>query len=146
MECEALVNQLEQEQRNNSISNANEQLLSRMRSEAGVLRLKLNDKILSKRRHRRSKIRSATKTSSKQFWNLARRVVKKAGSLSAIKDLQGNLATDRETIINIVLEELCVLKLFTVGWTLSVRRETIMGTSNTGFGQTVRPQIVSSCC
>ena len=35
--------------------------------------------------------------------------MKKAGSLSAIKDLQGNLATDRETIINIVLDELAII-------------------------------------
>ena len=88
---------------------ANVHLLSRMRREAGVLRLKLNDKILSKRRYRRSRIRTTTKPTSKQFWNLAWRVVKKAGSLSAIKDLQGNLATDRETIINIVLDELAVI-------------------------------------
>ena len=80
LECEALVNHLEQGQHRNSINLANKQLLSRMRREAGVLRLKLNDKILSKRRHRRSRIRSTTKPSSKQFWNLARRVVKKAGS------------------------------------------------------------------
>ena len=76
LECEALVNHLEQEQRSNSISEANDQLLSRMRHEAGVLRLNVNDKILSKH----SRIRSTTKPSSKQFWNLARRVVKKAGS------------------------------------------------------------------
>ena len=109
LECEALVNHLEQEQRNNSINDANIHLLNNMRREAGLLRLNLNDKILSRRRHRRSRIRSTTKPSSKQFWNLARREVKKAGSLSAIKDLQGNLATERQTIINIVLDELAII-------------------------------------
>ena len=38
LECEALVNQLEQEQRNNSIIDANERLLSHMRSDACVLK------------------------------------------------------------------------------------------------------------
>ena len=42
LEYEALVNHLEQEQCNNSISDANECLLSHMRHEAGVLRLNLN--------------------------------------------------------------------------------------------------------
>ena len=49
LECEALVNHLEQEQRNNSISDANDSLLSGMRREARVLRLNLNDKKLSRR-------------------------------------------------------------------------------------------------
>ena len=71
--------------------------------------MKLNEQILNGRKHRHSKIRSTTKPSSKQFWSLARRVLKKASSLSAIKDLQGNLATERDEIINIVLAELSLI-------------------------------------
>ena len=43
---------------------------------------------------------------NKQFWRLVRRTVKKKGLLSAIKDTQGKLATDRARIEEIVLEEL----------------------------------------
>ena len=41
---------------------------------------------------------------NKQFWRLVRRTVKKKGLLSAIKDTQGKLATDRARIEEIVLE------------------------------------------
>ena len=44
--------------------------------------------------------------SSKQFWRLVRRTVKKKGVLSAVKDGHGRLATDRARIEEIVLEEL----------------------------------------
>ena len=43
---------------------------------------------------------------NKQFWRLVRRTVKKKGILSAVKDTQGKLATDRARIEEIVLEEL----------------------------------------
>ena len=41
---------------------------------------------------------------SKQFWRLVKRTVKK-GIITAVKDAQGKLATDRPSIEEIVLED-----------------------------------------
>ena len=42
---------------------------------------------------------------SKQFWRLVKRTVKKRGILRVVRDAQGRLATDRARIEEIVLEE-----------------------------------------
>ena len=70
------------------------------------LRMKLGDKVQTRRKVRRFRLRARKSMSSKQFWKLVRKVVKKAGCLSAIKDLEGVLATDRDKIEEIVLSEL----------------------------------------
>ena len=49
---------------------------------------------------------SGPSMSSKQFWRLVRRTVRKKGLLTAVKDGHGRLATDRAQIEEIVLEEL----------------------------------------
>ena len=103
------MNRLEQEKCQAILSIKDEQLLKLNRTVAGHLRLKLNEQILNRRKHICSKIRSTTKPSSKQFWSLARRLLKKANNLSAIKNIQGNLATEWDEIINIVLDELTLI-------------------------------------
>ena len=81
-----------------------EKLLQFFKQEAVTLRLQIKEKtrqrLLLRRLHARSTL------TNKQFWRLVRRTVKKKGLLSAIKDTQGKLATDRAWIEEIVLEEL----------------------------------------
>ena len=81
-----------------------EELLSFFRTEAKTLRLQITDKI--RQRHLRRRLHASSTISSKQFWRLVRRTVKKKGVLSAVKDGHGRLATDRARIEEIVLEEL----------------------------------------
>ena len=56
--------------------------------------MKLGDRVQTRRKVRRFRLRARKSLSAKQFWKLVRKVVKKAGCLSAIKDLEGVLATD----------------------------------------------------
>ena len=60
---------------------------------------------LYQRKARNAKLAN-TKLSPKQFWKLVRKVDRKSGGLSAVKDADGNLHTDIKKIEEIVLEEL----------------------------------------
>ena len=81
-----------------------EKLLAFFKAEAKTLKLQIADKIRQRRLRRR--LHASSTISSKQFWRLVRRTVKKKGVLSAVKDGHGRLATDRARIEEIVLEEL----------------------------------------
>ena len=62
-----------------------------------------------KKRLKRLKLRGTIKIYSKQFWNLVRKAEKKSGSLSAIKDENGNLITNLALVERIVLEQLSLI-------------------------------------
>ena len=81
-----------------------EKLLSFFKQEAKTLRVQITEKVRQCRLKRR--LHSRSTLTSKQFWRLVKRTVKKKGVLSAVKDAQGKLATDRARIEEIVLEEL----------------------------------------
>ena len=81
-----------------------EELLRLLRQKATTLRLQIKEKVRQRLLARRLQARSSL--TNKQFWRLVRRTVKKKGVLSAVKDAQGILATDRARIEEIVLEEL----------------------------------------
>ena len=81
-----------------------EVLLQFFKQEAKTLRLQIKEKVRQRLLSRRLQARSTL--TNKQFWRLVRRTVKKKGVLSAVKDAQGILATDRARIEEIVLEEL----------------------------------------
>ena len=81
-----------------------EKLLSFFKQEAKTLRVQITEKIRQRRLKRR--LHSRSTLTSKQFWRLVKRTVKKKGILTAVKDAQGKLATDRARIEEIVLEEL----------------------------------------
>ena len=76
---------------------------------------------LYQRKARNAKLAN-TKLSPKQFWKLVRKVDRKSGGLSAVKDADGNLHTDIKKIEEIVLEELS--KIF------SVRKSKIFSSRN----------------
>ena len=75
-----------------------EKLLAFFKTEAKTLKLQIADKIRQRRLRRR--LHASSTISSKQFWRLVRRTVKKKGVLSAVKDGHGRLATDRARIEN----------------------------------------------
>jgi len=81
-----------------------EKLLQVLTQEAVTLRLQIKERTRQRLLLRRLQARSTL--TNKQFWRLVRRTVKKKGILSAVKDTQGRLATDRARIEEIVLEEL----------------------------------------
>ena len=66
--------------------------------------MQITDKVQQRRLQRR--LHSRATLTSKQLWRLVKRTVKKKGILTAAKDVQGKLATDRKRIEEIVLEEL----------------------------------------
>ena len=82
------------------------QKLESMRVQAKSLRVALSSLLNKQRKRRRLKLSYHHRLTAKQFWSLVRRVEKKAGSLSAIVDAEGRLATDKAMIERIVLEEL----------------------------------------
>ena len=82
------------------------QKLESMRVQAKSLRVALSSLLNKQRKRRRLKLSYHHRLTAKQFWSLVRRVEKKAGSLSAIVDAEGRLATDKATIERIVLVEL----------------------------------------
>ena len=107
--AEAQVRQLEHEKAvlsfgSDAAEREKEELLQFFKQEAVTLRLQIKEKarqcLLLRRLHARSTL------TNKQFWRLVRRTVKKKGILSAVKDTQGRLATDRARIEEIVLEKL----------------------------------------
>ena len=49
------------------------------------------------------KIRFSAKVNQKKFWKLVRKAERKVGSLSSIRDEQGNLITNRRLVELIVL-------------------------------------------
>jgi len=107
--AEAQVRQLEHEKAvlgfgSDAAEKEKVELLQFFKQEAVTLRLQIKEKarqrLLLRRLHARSTL------TNKQFWRLVRRTVKKKGILSAVKDTQGKLATDRAWIEEIVLEEL----------------------------------------
>ena len=86
LESEAKVYRQEQEQQLHQVNSNDKQLLNRKKREAGVLRLQLTNKILSRWKRRWSIKRSIVKQTSEQFRSFAHKAVKKAGSLAAVKD------------------------------------------------------------
>ena len=80
--------------------------------DAKTLRLQITDKVRQCCLRRR--LHSGSALSSKQLWRLVRRTVRKKDVLTAVKDAQGKLATDRARIEEIVLEELA--KFFSGQW------------------------------
>ena len=80
--------------------------------DAKTLRLQITDKVRQCCLRRR--LHSGSTLSSKQLWRLVKRTVRKKDVLTAVKDAQGKLATDRARIEEIVLEELA--KNFSGQW------------------------------
>jgi len=62
-----------------------------------------------KKADKRLKWRLTIKVNSKQFWALVRRAERKRGSLSAIRDVNGNIITNRELVEQIVLVQLALI-------------------------------------
>ena len=79
------------------------------KNEAEELRIRFRDRVRQKKADKRLKWRLATKVNSKQFWVLVRRAERKRGSLSAIRDANGNIITNRELVEQIVLEQLALI-------------------------------------
>ena len=75
----------------------------------GRISLESRDRVADKKRLKRLKLRGTIKIYSKQFWNLVRKAEKKSGSLSAIKDENGNLITNLALVERIVLEQLSLI-------------------------------------
>ena len=55
------------------------------------------------------KIRFSAKVNQKKFWKLVRKAERKVGSLSSIRDEQGNLITNRRLVELIVLEQVALI-------------------------------------
>ena len=64
------------------------------REKASALRIRFKDMVQERRKRKRVNIRRSIKINTKQFWALARKVERKSGSLSAIKDENGVLITN----------------------------------------------------
>ena len=77
-----------------------------MRIQAKSLRVVLSSLLNKQQKRRRLRLANHHRLTAKQFWRLVRRVERKAGSLTAIADAEGRLATDKVLIEQIVLEEL----------------------------------------
>ena len=79
------------------------------REKASALRIRFKDMVQERRKRKRVNIRRCVKINTKQFWALARKVEKKSGSLSAIKDENGVLITNAALLEKIVLEQLALI-------------------------------------
>ena len=88
--------------------------LDSMRIQAKSLRVVLSSLLNKQQKRRRLRLANHHRLTAKQFWRLVRRVERKAGSLTAIADAEGRLATDKVLIERIVLEEL--EKIFSGKW------------------------------
>ena len=84
-----------------------EQKLQQLTEQAKRVRVAYSEAAfnLNQRKARKAKM-AKTKLSPKQFWKLVRKVARKSGGLSAVKDSDGNLHTEIKKIEKIVLEEL----------------------------------------
>ena len=80
--------------------------LDNMKVQAKSLRVALSCMLAKQRKRRRLRLALHHKLTAKQFWSLVRRVERKAGSLTAVADAEGRLATDKARIERIVLGEL----------------------------------------
>ena len=86
-----------------------EQLQEQLDIEAGSLRdiqERLRIMIMEQRMAYRTRVRAKTALTSKQFWKLVKRTVKKAGTITTVLDEDGQLYTDRAMIEEITLREL----------------------------------------
>jgi len=79
------------------------------RNEAEDLKIRFRDRVRQKKADKRLRLRLTIRVNTKQFWALVRKAERKKGSLSAIKDDQGNLITNRDLVERIVLEQLALI-------------------------------------
>ena len=89
-----------------SLVEAQEAELAEARRVSSALILKIGERVLFRRRICRNRLRLMKSMTSKQFWRLVWNAIKKAGSLSALPDANGVMATARARIEEIVLQAL----------------------------------------
>ena len=77
--------------------------------EARKAKLRYREIVQEKKERKMLKIRFSTKVNQKQFWKLVRKAKCKVGSLSSIRDEQGNLITKRRLVELKVLEQLALI-------------------------------------
>ena len=77
--------------------------------EATKAKLRYREIVQEKKERKMLKIRFSANMNQKQFWKLVRRAERKVGSLSSIKDEQGNLITNQSLVELIVLEQLALI-------------------------------------
>ena len=77
--------------------------------EATKAKLRYREIVQEKKERKMLKIRFSAKVNQKQFWKLVRKAKCKVGSLSSIRDEQGNLITKRRLVELKVLEQLALI-------------------------------------
>ena len=86
-----------------------ETLLRNEIEEAAKAKLRYKEIVQEKKQRKMLEIRFSAKVNQKQFWKLVKKAERKVGSLSSVRDSNGNLITNRKLVELIVLEQLAII-------------------------------------